>query len=58
MNTQTARTLGAIAFANGIACAPVADRGFMDSTTALSHPERMACMYAWIVGWTEANIAA
>jgi glucan phosphoethanolaminetransferase (alkaline phosphatase superfamily) len=54
---QTAKTLGNIAFANGISCAPALDK----SLTALltdDHKQNMQVMRGWLAGWTQANMAA
>ena len=59
-NTQTAKTFGAIAFANGIKCAPALCKDLMAmfSGRQVGDKRTMQEMKAWIAGWTEANIAA
>lgn len=62
-NTQYAKTLGSIAFANGVKCAPALDGKLQELFVGrtLSNPDHrrtMAELKAWVAGWTQANLAA
>jgi hypothetical protein len=59
-NRAYTKTLGALAFARGIACAPA-----LDSTLAtymgsrqIGDTRSVPELKAWITGWTEASLAA
>lgn len=59
-NKQAAKTFGAIAFANGIKCAPALDSGIqgMIAGCQVGDIRTIPEIKAWIAGWTQANIAA
>ena len=59
-NTQAAKTLGAIAYANGIKCAPCLDASLssMVAGRLIGDKRTIAEMKAWIDGWTGASLAA
>jgi hypothetical protein len=59
MNTNTAKTFGAIAFANGIKCAPCLDSNMMALLVGREIGDKRTSkeMKAWIAGWTEANLS-
>lgn len=59
MNTNTAKTFGAIAFANGIKCAPCLDSNMMELLVGREIGDKRTSkeMKAWIAGWTEANLS-
>ena len=58
--TQAAYTMGSIAFANGIQCAPALDKMFQERMAGrqVGDPRTIPEMKAWISGWTAANLAA
>lgn len=58
-NTQAAKTFGAIAFANGIKCAPAlcGDMMAMIAGRQIGDKRTIKEMNAWVAGWTEANLA-
>lgn len=59
-NIQAAKTFGAIAFANGIKCAPAlcADLMAMFKGREVGDKRTIPEMKAWSQGWNEANLAA
>ena len=59
-NTQAAKTLGAIAFATGVARAPALDAAFMEMIAGreVGEARNVPEMKAWIAGWTEACLSA
>jgi hypothetical protein len=57
-NTQQAKTLGTIAFANGIN-APALDSAMMQMIAGrqVGDSRTIKELRAWVAGWTEANLA-
>ena len=58
VETQAAKTFGAIAFAQGVKCAPILDRNLSSLLVSQPAGASIPLFKAWIAGWTEANIAA
>lgn len=59
-DTTFAETLGMIAYARGIHCAPCLDRDMMDTLKGreLGDTRTVKELKAWTNGWTKANLAA
>lgn len=59
-NTQAAKTLGSIAFARGVKCAPALDAEMMKMLSGRQVGDRRTApeLKAWAAGWTQANLAA
>jgi hypothetical protein len=60
MKTANAKTLGALAFARGIACVPCLDADFMSTISGrkAGDSRTIADMKAWHLGWVAASLAA
>ena len=60
INTQAAYTMGQIAYAQGIKCAPSLDKLFMDNMAGrqVGDQRNMFEMKAWAKGWADANLSA
>lgn len=58
--TTAAKTFGAIAFANGVRCAPVLCKNMMEMLSGREVGDKRTTqeMKAWIAGWMQANLAA
>ena len=60
-NTLLAETMGMIAFAKGIKCAPALDAEFnkflFRDGSSPAHKQLMSEMTAWTQGWIKANLA-
>lgn len=58
-NTQTAKTLGAIAFARGAHCAPALDAEWVRLVAGREIGDRrtLADAKAWQAGWMQANLS-
>ncbi|KMS64019.1 hypothetical protein [Sphingobium baderi] len=57
MTPQFAKTLGSIAYANGLPCAPAASPEFMAAINP-AIGSNIDAMKAWLSGWVEASLAA
>ena len=60
MTTTNAKTLGALAFARGIACVPCLDADFMATINGRKAGDKKTItdMKAWHLGWVAASLAA
>lgn len=60
MNTDQAKTFGAIAYAKGMKCAPALDADFMATLKGRQIGDKRTIpeMKAWHQGWMQANLSA